>query len=159
LNRAAAFEEFADQNYPDTEIEHWLEAVTTFAVNHRSVRLLYFHPPGILQYRPIIRQWMSMTGGLRSSGQFRWYTMSGLATFLNSRKQVDWKVSRDDRGVKIEAKHPTTLEHQAWFFPAGRFAQPRISGGIGKVTKKDDGWMVIAGPTKALEIEAQTTGH
>ena len=159
LNRAAAFEEFADQNYPDTEIEHWLEAVTTFTISHHSVRLLYFHPPGILQYRPIIRQWMGMTSGLRSSGQFRWYTMSDLATFLNSRKQVDWKVSRHEGELEIKANHPTSLEHQTWFFPATRFTEPRITQGNGKVTKNDDGWLVIAGATKTLEIEAKTAGQ
>ena len=158
LNQAAAFEEFMKDNYSQDEIEHWLEAVTTFTVNHRSVRLLYFHPPGILQYRPIIRQWMTLTSGLRSTGQFRWYTMTDLATFLNSRKQVDWKVSHRDGRVEIEAKHPTSLEHQTWFFPASRYTEPKIRGGTGTVTKKDDGWLVVAGSTKTLEFEAQTTG-
>ena len=158
LNQAAAFEEFMKDNYSQDEIEHWLEAVTTFTVNHRSVRLLYFHPPGILQYRPIIRQWMTLTRGLRSTGQFRWYTMTDLATFLNSRKQVDWKVSHRDGRVEIEAKHPTSLEHQTWFFPASRYTEPKISGGTGTVTKKDDGWLVVAGSTKTLEFEAQTAG-
>ena len=158
LNQAAAFEEFMKDNYSQDEIEHWLEAVTTFTVNHRSVRLLYFHPPGILQYRPIIRQWMTLTRGLRSTGQFRWYTMTDLATFLNSRKQVDWKVSHRDGRVEIEAKHPTSLEHQTWFFPASRYTEPKIRGGTGTVTKKDDGWLVVAGSTKTLEFEAQTAG-
>ena len=158
LNQAAAFEEFMKDNYSQDEIEHWLEAVTTFTVNHRSVRLLYFHPPGILQYRPIIRQWMTLTRGLRSTGQFRWYTMTDLATFLNSRKQVDWKVSHRDGRVEIEAEHPTSLEHQTWFFPASRYTEPKIRGGTGTVTKKDDGWLVVAGSTKTLEFEAQTAG-
>jgi hypothetical protein len=158
LNQAAAFEEFMKDNYSQDEIEHWLEAVTTFTANHRSVRLLYFHPPGILQYRPIIRQWMTLTRGLRSTGQFRWYTMTDLATFLNSRKQVDWKVSHRDGRVEIEAKHPTSLEHQTWFFPASRYTEPKIRGGTGTVTKKDDGWLVVAGSTKTLEFEAQTAG-
>jgi hypothetical protein len=159
LNQAAAFEEFTNDNYSQDEIEHWLEAVTAFTVDHRSVRLLYFHPPGILEYRPIIRQWMTLTRGLRDSGQFRWYTMSDLATFLNSRKQVEWKVSRHDGEMEIKAKHPTSLEHQTWFFPVSRYAEPRISGGKGTVTKNDDGWLVTAGLTKTLEIETRIAGQ
>ena len=159
LNQAAAFEEFTNDNYSQDEIEHWLEAVTAFTANHSSVRLLYFHPPGILEYRPIIRQWMTLTRGLRDSGQFRWYTMSDLATFLNSRKQVEWKVSRHDGEMEIKAKHPTSLEHQTWFFPASRYAEPRISGGKGTVTKNDDGWLVTAGLTKTLEIETRIAGQ
>lgn len=159
LNEAAAFEEFTNDNYPNEEIEHWLEAVTKFTVDHRSVRLIYFHPPGILQYRPIVRPWIAMTHELRDSGQFRWYTMSDLATFLNSRKQVDWNVSRRDGKLQISAKHPVSLEHQTWFFSASRFTEPRVSGGTGTVTKKDDGWLVVAGATKKLEIETQTAGN
>jgi hypothetical protein len=85
--------------------------------------------------------------------------MSDLATFLNSRKQVDWNVSRRDGKLQISAKHPVSLEHQTWFFSASRFKEPRVSGGMGTVTKKDDGWLVVAGPTKKLEIEAQTAGN
>jgi len=106
-----------------------------------------------------VGQWMGMTRDLRSSGQFRWYTMSALATFLNSRKQVDWKVTRHDNELDIEAKHPTSLEHQTWFFPASRFAEPKITGGSGKVTKNDDGWLVVAGATKTFEIAARTIGQ
>ncbi len=159
LNQAAAFEEFDELKYPDSEIEHWLEAVTTFTVSHRCVRLFYFHPPGILEYRPVIRQWLDQTSNLHSSGQFRWYTMSGLATFLNSRKQVAWEVSKHDGELEIKARHPHTLEHQTWFFPASRFAQPRITGGSGEVTKNQDGWLVIAGKTKTLKIESQSLGQ
>ena len=136
-----------------------MTGVQTCALPICSVRLLYFHPPGILEYRPIIRQWMTLTRGLHDSGQFRWYTMSDLATFLNARKQVDWKVSHHDGQVQIKAKHPTSLEHQTWFFPSARYTEPRISGGTGTVTKKDDGWLVIAGPTKTLEIETRIAGQ
>jgi hypothetical protein len=159
LNQDAAFEEFKRDGYQPEEIRQWLEGVTNFSVSHRSVRLIYFHPPGILEYRPIIRHWMDMTGALRSEGQFRWYTMSGLATFLNSRKQVNWMVSRHDGRVEIKATHPETLEHQTWIFPETRFAVPRISSGVGEVKKVQDGWLVIAGAGKALGIEAQSLGQ
>jgi len=159
LNQSAAFEEFTNQDYQPDEIEQWLQSVTAFTVSHRAARLIYFHPAGILEYRPAIRQWMEMTSGLRAAGKFRWYTMSELATFLNSRKKVDWKVSKRSGSLEIKARHPDTLEHQTWFFSARRFEEPKISGGSGEVKKNDDGWLVIAGPAKALDIEARTVGH
>src|SRR5262249_16517078 len=77
LNEAAAFEEMGIAGYTDQEIEHWLEALTDFAVNHRTVRLIYFHPPGIMQYREVMDNWLMHTGRLREEGHFRWYTMTG----------------------------------------------------------------------------------
>ncbi len=106
LNQAAAFEEMAREGYSSPEIEHWLEAVTEFAVDHHSVRLVYFHPPGIMQYRDLVDQWMERTGRLRTEGRFRWYTMTQLANFLNSRKQVVWSTSQDGERVTIKATHP-----------------------------------------------------
>jgi hypothetical protein len=159
LDRAAAFEEFTSESYPPAEIEQWLEAVTTFAVSHRTVRLLYFHPPGILQYRPIVRQWLGKTGELRSEGRFRWYTMGDLANFLNSRKKVEWQSSRHDGELKITASHPNSLEHETWLLPANKFAEPKITAGSGKVSKSEEGWLVIAGATKTIEIQAQVLGQ
>ena len=159
LNQDAAFEEFKRDGYQPEEIGHWLEGVTNFAVSHRTVRLIYFHPPGILEYRPIIRHWMDLTGALRSQGEFRWYTMSGLATFLNSRKKVEWSVSTRDGRMQIQATHPETLEHQTWFFPATKFLEPRVSVGSAEVKKEPDGWLVIAGAGKTLKIEAQSVGQ
>jgi hypothetical protein len=159
LDRAAAFEEFNNEDYQHSEIEHWLEAVTDFTVNHRSVRLLYFHPPGILQYQQIIEQWLQKTGQLKSEDRFRWYTMTAIATFLNSRKQVDWKASYTDGKLKIEASHPNSLEHQTWLLPANKFAEPVVVGGSAQVSKVDDGWLIVAGNIKNLEIEAQMLSH
>jgi len=159
LNQAAAFEEFNTEDYQSDEIGRWLQAVTTFTVSHRAVRLIYFHPPGILPYRPIVRQWMGMTSGLRSAGQFRWYTMSSLATFLNSRKQVDWKVSRHDGQLKIQASHPQSLEHQTWLLRKDKFGEPKIVEGRAQVVNAEDGWLVVAGDSKKIEIETRILGQ
>jgi hypothetical protein len=158
LDRAAAFEEFTTESYSPEEIEHWLEAVTDFTVGHREVRLVYFHPPGILEYRPVVRQWLEKTGALRSQGKFRWYTMSELGSFLNSRQQVEWKVARHDRQVDITARHPLTLAHQTWSLPANRFSEPKIVAGEGKITKSDGQWLVTAGDTRKLEMQAGIVG-
>ena len=94
------------EGYSDSEIDRWLEAITDFTAVHRSVRLVYFHPPGILQYHDLVDRWVEQTGRLKADGRFRWYTMTELANFLNSRKQVKWKVS-DNRGlITVEAIHP-----------------------------------------------------
>jgi hypothetical protein len=154
LDRAAGFEEMSSESYSRSEIERWLTAVTDFATDHRAVRLMYFHPPGILQYHDLIDRWMEQTARLQADGRFRWYTMTELANFLNSREQVKWKVSNRDGLVTFEATHPQTLDHETWRLP-GRFAQPKILQGSAKLTRADGAWMIIAGEGKDLRFEAQ----
>ncbi|MGH9499659.1 MAG: hypothetical protein ACRD3L_11015 [Terriglobales bacterium] len=155
LNQAAAFEEMAREGYSSVEIERWLEAVTEFAVNQHSVRLVYFHPPGILQYRDIVDQWMERTGRLRTEGHFRWYTMTQLATFLNSRKQVLWSTSQNGQEFTITATHPVSLQHDTWRLSAGTFSEPVIVQGSAQVIRDDDSWMVIAREGKQLQFQAK----
>ncbi len=153
MNQAAAFEEMAREGYSSLEIEHWLEAVTEFTVDHHSVRLVYFHPPGIIQYRELVDQWMERTGRLRNEGRFRWYTMTQLATFLNSRKQVVWSTSQDGDRVTITATHPVNLEHETWRLPAASFSEPAVVQGSAQVVRDSDAWMVIAREGKELQFE------
>jgi hypothetical protein len=155
LDRAAGFEEMSTEGYSDSEIERWLEAITDFATDHRSVRLVYFHPPGILQYHDLVNKWLEQTARLKADGRFRWYTMTELANFLNSRKQVKWKVSGKDGLFTMEAIHPRSLDHETWQISASRFAQPKIVQGSARVVRVDDAWMVIAGEGKDLRFETE----
>ena len=56
LDRAAGFEEMGSEGYSDSEVGRWLDAITEFASDHQSVRLIYFHPPGILPYQRDCRE-------------------------------------------------------------------------------------------------------
>jgi len=158
LNQAAAFEEMAREGYSSAEIEHWLEAVTEFAVEQHCVRLVYFHPPGIMQYRDLVDQWMERTGRLRTEGKFRWYTMTQLATFLNSRKQVIWNTSQNGERVTITAAHPVSLEHDTWLLPSGRFSEPVVVQGSAQIVRDSDAWRVIAREGKELQFETKRLG-
>jgi hypothetical protein len=155
LDRAAGFEEMSTEGYSSSEIDRWLAAITDFAAEHQLVRLVYFHPPGILQYHHLVDRWMEQTGRLKTDGRFRWYTMTELAKFLNSRKQVKWKVSDSNGLITFEASHPQSLDHETWRIPASSFAQPRIVQGSAKVVRDDDAWMVIAGEGKELRFETE----
>lgn len=155
LDRAAAFEEFPREGYSDAEVAAWLDSVTNFVSDHRIVRLVYFHPPGILRYRPVIDQWAAQTLQLKNAGQFRWYTMTEMANFLNSRKNVQWKVAQKDGVTVIDAQHPVSLQHLTWWFPSEKFARPELPNGGGNITQSSNGWMVTADDVKNLEITAR----
>jgi hypothetical protein len=155
LDRAAAFEEMKPEGYSDEQVEHWLDAVANFAAENRIVRLVYFHPPGILRYKQVVMNWLQLTANLKAAGDFRWYTMADLAAFLNSRKHVDWSLSQEGHFMKLDASDPTNLEHFAWFLPGRAFTHPTVVTGSATVTKHTDGWLIVAGPGTHIEIEAE----
>jgi len=156
LNQAAAFEEMAQEGYSSSEIERWLEAVSQFAADHQSVRLVYFHPPGVIAYHDVVDKWMEQTARLQAEGRFRWYTMTDLARFLNSRKQVSWKTTDEDGQIAIVATHPQSLAHAAWWIPASRFSEPTVVSGAAHVIRDGDAWMVIAGEGKELKFQTKS---
>jgi hypothetical protein len=155
LDRAAAFEEMSAQGYSPADVEEWLEAVTEFAVEDRCARLIYFHPPGILEYRQLIDRWMEQTARLGDAGHFHWYTMSQLATFLNARKRAQWSVSKQSGIETVRASHPDTLEHLAWRLPVSEFAEPSVMQGSAKVEQDGKDWIVIAGAGRELQFQAK----
>jgi hypothetical protein len=159
LDRAAAFEEMIIEGYSREEIERWLEAITEFAVDQQSVRLVYFHPPGILQYRNLVDQWLELTARMKAAGRFRWYTMTELARFLNARKQVKWRVAESGGLVTVEAVSPQSLDHETWRFPADRFAEPTILKGTAQVVRDEDAWRVIAGDGTSLQFQSERVGR
>lgn len=158
LDRAAAFEEMASEGYSSSEIGDWLEALADFNADHHCVRLLYFHPPGVLPYQDILAKWMEQTERLQAEGRFRWYTMTGLATFLNSRKQVKWTMASRERRVMFEASHPLTLEHETWRLPVDRFAQPVVTRGSAQVSRDNEAWLVVGGNGTELQFESRMVG-
>jgi hypothetical protein len=155
LDKAAGFEEMSTEGYSNSEIDRWLQAITNFATDRRSVRLVYFHPPGILQYHELVDRWVEQTARLKADGRFRWYTMTELADFLNSRKQVKWRMSDSAGVVTFVATHPQSLDHETWRIPASKFAQPRIVEGSAKILRDNDAWMIIAGEGKDLRLETE----
>jgi hypothetical protein len=157
LGPAAAFEEMPDFGFQSPEILEWLDGMADFTASHHAARLIYFHPPGILGYHTIIDQWMKTTAQLKSEGRFRWYTMSGLAEFLNARKQVEWTTTEAGGVMTVAASQPKSLEHMTWRLPQARFAQPAIISGAAQVTKDGDAWVVVAGAGQKLEFNARIT--
>lgn len=153
LDLAASFEELTRLHYPNSEIEDWLKGVADFSSRHHVIRLIYFHPPGILAYHQVFDHWLEETARLKAIGRFRWYTMTQMATFLNSRKQVKWKVSEQSGMLTVGATHPETLAHDTWSLPVAKYSRPVVVRGAAEVSQQEGHWMVIAGPCRQLEFQ------
>jgi Polysaccharide deacetylase len=155
LDRAASFEEFSGEDISFGVIQQWLEALTDFVVNRQEVRLIYFHPPGILPYQEIVHNWLEKTAQLKALGSFRWYTMAQVANFLNSRKRVEWTFSEHDGVASLKAANSQSLAHQTWSLPADTFGKPVVIRGAVTVRQNGDAWLVDAGEANQLEVQAR----
>lgn len=155
LDRAATFEEMPKYGYADDTVGQWLEAATDFTATHKEIRLIYFHPPGILRYHQVIDNWMKKTAQLKTQGVFRWYTMVQMAEFLNARQLVKWKITERGASVKLDAFDTQTLNHDTWRLPKNAFGEPHVVAGAATVVADNDSWFLIAGAGKRLSAEAE----
>jgi hypothetical protein len=155
LDRAASFEEFSAEDISFDAIQQWLEALTGFVADRQEVRLLYFHPPGILPYHEIIENWLKKTAQLKAQGNFRWYTMTQVANFLNLRKHVEWTLTERDGLALLKATDSQTLAHQTWSLPADTFGKPVVIRGAVTVSQDGDAWIVDAGEGNQLEVQSR----
>jgi peptidoglycan/xylan/chitin deacetylase (PgdA/CDA1 family) len=152
----ASFEETWTAGIPQSDIGAWLKDVADYCVQFRTVRMVYFHPPGVALFPNAFRDWLQHTGALVRAGGLRWITMAQYTAFANARLAVEWDVQADahDAGAQLlQARHPRTLEHFAWLLPARRYAQPRVLQGKAVVTRDGDDWRVVAGDTSLLRLQ------
>jgi hypothetical protein len=85
--------------------------------------------------------------------------MTQMANFLNSRKQVRWRLTERDGLASLEAADPKTLAHQAWRFPTSKYSEPGIVRGTATVQHLGDGWIVVAGEGTQLEVQARAANQ
>ncbi len=155
LGKYASMEEMGFDAVPASVVEHWLTSLVDYTAREGVVRLLYTHPFGATSY---IQAMQGMLARAQGDGQrFRWYTMTGLATFLNTRKSVQWSSATTPAGAVLEAQAATTLAHQTWILPKARYGKPRVDLGQAQVRSNDHDWLVDAGDCKQLRIEMALT--
>jgi hypothetical protein len=160
LGGNASFEELIEDEVPAETVATWLESVAQFAADRHVIRLVYFHPPGLLEYGPEpIDRWLTRTARLSAHGRFAWYTMTDVAEFLDRREGVEWHVDRNATGdIVVTARHAGSLERQAWLVSADRYAKPRIRDGAGDVILDAGQWIVRAAGGQRLVFSAASRG-
>ena len=154
--RFAAFEEAGAHLVPEAEMAAWLKDVADFCASARTVRLVYFHPPGVTLFRNAFASWLLHTRGLVNSGTLRWTTMAQHADFSNRRLQTQWRVEPGDgpTAIRLLADHPSSLDQLTWLLPADRYAEPHLLQGQALVARDGPFWRITAGPGLHLEVGA-----
>ena len=136
----ASFEEAGDAHIGDEEMGRWLVDLAGFAAVDRSVRLFYFHPPGVIDYTVALDR---MLDAVRARGNaFRWYTIGGQSAFLDRRDQTRWRLVVERDGWRLEANNPQGLGGLAWHVPARAYAGVRALNGDVTVAPVEDGWLL-----------------
>lgn len=153
LGTEASLEEMSIDRVPESTVQSWLLGITDFTAESHNARLVYSHPLGATIYIPALQAWMKHTKELAAQGKFRWYTMTGIADFLNKRTGVQWTLSRSGEKKLLQATRPKGLEHQAWIFPKTQYRQPHATHGAATIRSADNWWIVTAGNCKQLTIE------
>jgi hypothetical protein len=150
------FEEMAEKGVPEQSVAEWLRAVTDFVTNDHCIRLIYAHPPGMLQYIQAFEAWLDHTRALKQAKHFSWYTMTDVASFLTAREKVDWVVTlQDNRKVFIAATQPVSLVQQNWRLAAERYEQPKVLQGTAAILRDGADWLVRAEGGQTLVLAAQ----
>ncbi len=155
----AAFEEASQNKVPQAHVAAWLNDVADFCADTRTVRLMYFHPPGIALFPEAFAAWMQHTRELVVGGRLRWTTMAAHTEFSNRRLAAQWHWQADSRAgaapdaLQLQAEHPHSLEHLSWLLAADRYAQPRLLEGQAEVLRDGPYWRVTAGRTTRLVLD------
>jgi hypothetical protein len=148
----ASFEEMDMESISQQDVRNWLMNVADFTSQLHLIRLVYSHPIGATHYLDALQEWCQHAHELQADRRFRWYTMSQVANFLNARQEVTWNIENDGANSVLSAKHPRTLEHQAWMFSDRKYDKPQIQEGSADVRDQDGYWIVAANNCKQLKL-------
>ena len=155
LGRYATFEEFDAFGITDAASGQWLLDLQSFAVNHRSNRMFYNHPPGAAAHLKPINALLTRADHLIKQKRFNWYTMTQLADFSQRRVETTWSSSTAGSWVTFTASHPSTLEDVTRLLPKSSFTLPSVISGAGTVSSDASNWIVTAERGTALTFITQ----
>ena len=153
FGRQAAFEEAAKSQVPEADIAAWLRDVADYCADRQTLRLMYFHPPGIALFPQAFGQWLVHTRALVDAGRLRWITMAQYAAFANRRLQVQWALQDGPQGQQLLASHPDSLAQMTWLLPASRYARPRALEGQARIVQDGGFWQVHADAGARLVLD------
>ena len=144
LGKYATFEEFDAYGITDIQSGQWLLDLQSFAVNNRTNRMFYNHPPGAAGHLKPISALLTRADKLQSQGKFAWYTMSDLADFSQRRVETTWNTSSFWGITTFSASNASGLKDQTWLLPKDRYTMPVVTWGLGSVGWDNKNWIVTS---------------
>ena len=152
LGKYATFEEFDLFGISDVMSGQWLLDLQSFAVNHRSNRMFYNHPPGAAAHLKPVNALLKRADELGKKNRFSWYTMTQLADFSQRRIDTQWTTSSAYGFVTFSASHPSSLADVTRLLPKSSYTQPFVTWGNGSVSADANNWIVTADGGRSLKF-------
>lgn len=155
LGVAATFEEFQELQLSEQELNQWYSDLIDFSVGSETNRLIYAHPPGAVDYPNVLNSLLLYAKQKQLAGQFRWYTMAQLATFMTNRAGVTWQSALNTNGkMRVTATHTSSLSTMTWAYPKALYSQPvAVSGSMTMIDQGQD-WLVRVSGGRSAVFEA-----
>ena len=156
----ATFEEFQTHKIPKQDIVAWHQESIDFVIAQNTTRMIYMHPNGANVWVDVLRELLAYAKA-KGSARFKWYTMTRLADFMTTRRQVQWTEHRDAAGVSsFEISHPSSLREMVWLLPKSSYPVLPTSDDA-SVTLIDRGavWEVHAGNTHKARFTARSQNN
>ena len=153
---AATFEEFEELAFTEADIIQWYKDLMDFSSNNETNRMIYAHPPGAVDYPNVMNTMLQYANTKQTAGQFRWYTMTRLATFMNQRAATTWQSAIATNGkMRVTASNTATnLTNLAWAYSKTQYAKPvKLTGNMTIVDQGND-WLVRITSGKNASFEA-----
>jgi hypothetical protein len=158
----SAFEEFAQAHLSNEIVTDWLLKASRFVANHHNIRLIYYHPPGALgtikgypSFAQSITAWLAETKRLSEQGVFKWYTMTDVARFMDSRRNVQWNIDYNADFWTVSAFHPNSLRDQTWVMKKTQCQRPEILTGQAEVTEDSIYYLVSVLDGKSFKFRCK----
>ena len=154
----ASFEEAHDGQVAEAEVGAWLRDMSDYCADQRTLRLVYFHPPGIAFFPQAFSQWMQHNRSLIDSGRLRWTTMAQYAAFANRRLAVHWQVQAAEAANsaagarQLLAEHSVSLAQMSWLLPAAGQPRPQLQEGQADISRDGAFWRIRAGAGTRLRV-------
>lgn len=152
FGRHASFEEARAAGTPEQVIADWLDEVSDFCAEQGTLRLVYFHPFGLVMYPQAFQEWLRHSRELTTAGRLRWMTMTQYSDFANRRLRTVWSLAPEGRQLQLQARHPESLEGMTWLLPATRYDRPVVLSGSAQVDRSGTQWRVRAADGRALKV-------
>ena len=154
LGKYATFEEFDEFGISNAVSGQWLLDLQSFAVNHRTNRMFYNHPPGAAGHLAPLNALLTRADRLQDKGQFNWYTMTQLADFSQRRIETSWTTGNWFGMTSFTASHPKTLADVTRLLPKASYNMPFIVSGNADVGWDSKNWIVTAEGGTSLKFVA-----
>ena len=151
----ASFEEARAAGVAEADIGAWLVDVAEYCALNRTVRMVYFHPPGAATFSGAIARWLKTTASLVQQGSLQWMTMTQVAEFANLRSKVQWRLEPAGPGapaLALLAHHPESLDRMTWLLPKSRYERPLALSGAVLIDGDARDWRVVAGPGTDMRL-------